>query len=203
MTPRLPYSSPNTSKAITNLATLLFASKGIHQSKVLRRLESGVSYIVIDGKYWVAKDLTLANFGDLVAAEKPDPASITAGQAANRPAFDKPKPQSEGYALSPSLAELRPLLMMPAGADIKEEDEDLMAVAMADEENDEEYIDQPELQANVILDASREPHLLIFSPPLPRYAVLLFDDVHAEYLPAPALDDFEHQQHAPMAPMAS
>ncbi|KAJ0313090.1 hypothetical protein COL516b_000015 [Colletotrichum fioriniae] len=174
---------------------------------------------IIDGKYWVAKDLTLANFGDLVAAEKPDPASITAGQAANRPAFDKPKPQSEGYALSPSLTELRPLPMMPAGADvdlnfgkiwdytnarkIKEEDEDLMAVAMADEENDEEYIDQPELQANVILDASREPHLLIFSPPVPRYAVLLFDDVHAEYLPAPALDDFEHQQHAPMAPMAS
>ncbi|KAL0782021.1 hypothetical protein CaCOL14_003356 [Colletotrichum acutatum] len=53
----------------------------------------------------------------------------------------------------------------------------------------------------MILSVSREPHLPSFSPPLPRYAIMPFEDVHA-YHPALALDDFEHQQHAHLAPMA-
>ncbi|KAK1502049.1 hypothetical protein CTAM01_05487 [Colletotrichum tamarilloi] len=135
--------------------------------------ETPKPYIFINGKYWVAKDLTLANFGDLVAAEKPEYDSTTAVQAANRPTVDEPKPQSEGYANFPSLAEMRPPPMMPAGAN----------------------------HTNVILNVPQEPHLLIFSHSLPRHAVLPFEDVHA-YHPALALDDFEHQQHAPLAPMA-
>ncbi|KXH40210.1 hypothetical protein CSIM01_06388 [Colletotrichum simmondsii] len=135
-------------------------------------LKPGVSYVFIDGKYWVAKDLTLANFGDLVAAEKPEYDSTTAVQAANRPMVDEPKPQSGGYAALSFLAEMQYPPMMPAGTN----------------------------HTNAILNVSREPHL-IFSPPLPRYAVLPFDDGHA-YHPALELDDFEHQQHVPLAPMA-
>ncbi|KAI3538244.1 hypothetical protein CSPX01_09599 [Colletotrichum filicis] len=114
------------------------------------------SYIFINGKYWVAKDLTLANFGDLVAAETREYDFTTAVQAANRPTVDEPKPQSEGYANFPSLAEMRPPPMMPAGANVdrktwdgnnlrkmKKEDEDFMAAAMTDEENDEGPIGHP------------------------------------------------------------
>ncbi|KAK1535726.1 hypothetical protein CPAR01_09268 [Colletotrichum paranaense] len=80
--------------------------------------ETPKSYIFINGKYWVAKDLTLANFGDLVAAETPEYDFTTAVQAAYRPTVDEPKPQSEGYADFPSLAGMRPPPMMPAGANV-------------------------------------------------------------------------------------
>ncbi|KAK1463926.1 hypothetical protein CMEL01_12687 [Colletotrichum melonis] len=119
--------------------------------------ETPKSYIFINGKYWVAKDLTLANFGDLVAAETPEYDFTTAVQAAYRPTVDEPKLQSEGYADFPSLAEMRPPPMMPAGANVdrkiwdgnnsrkmKKEDEDFMAAAMTDEENDEGPIGHPE-----------------------------------------------------------
>ncbi|KAK0369476.1 hypothetical protein CLIM01_13171 [Colletotrichum limetticola] len=119
--------------------------------------ETPKSYIFINGKYWVAKDLTLANFGDLVAAETPEYDFTTAVQAAYRPTVDEPKPQSEGHADFPSLAEMRPPPMMPAGANVdrkiwdgnnsrkmKKEDEDFMAAAMTDEENDEGPIGHPE-----------------------------------------------------------
>ncbi|KAK1532114.1 uncharacterized protein CCOS01_04097 [Colletotrichum costaricense] len=123
------------------------------------------SYIFINGKYWVAKDLTLANFVDLVAAETREYDFTTAVQAAYRTTVHEPKPQSEGYADFPSLAEMRPPPMMPAGANVdrkiwdgnnsrkmKKEDEDFMAAAMTDEENDEGPIGHPKYHTNVILN---------------------------------------------------
>ncbi|KXH53179.1 hypothetical protein CNYM01_01900 [Colletotrichum nymphaeae SA-01] len=100
-------------------------------------LSDPMSHIFIDGKYWVAKDLTLANFGDLVAAEKPEYGSTTAVQAANRPTVDEPKPHVE-----------RKIWDGDNASEIKEEDDYFMAAAMADEDNDEGPIGNPEPHTN-------------------------------------------------------
>ncbi|KAK1675941.1 hypothetical protein BDP55DRAFT_728299 [Colletotrichum godetiae] len=138
-------------------------------------LKPGVHYIVINGRYYVSKDLHLTNFGDTVV----------------KPAAGDPKPQSEGRAV---LANLRPRIRVPItlkknpGAHVDRGFDKLydrinlykpLGPGLVQE--DEGWVGQAGHRLNVVL------------PDLNGYA---------ENEEASVPNGLEYQQHVAMAPMA-
>ncbi|KAK1625339.1 hypothetical protein BDP81DRAFT_452812 [Colletotrichum phormii] len=158
-------------------------------------LKPGVHYIVINGRYYVAKDLHPANFGDPVV----------------KPAAGDPKPQSEGRVV---LANLRPRVRVPIilkknpGAHVDEGFDKLydrtnlykpLGPGLAQE--DEGRVGKAGQRLDVDQHFHRNNPYSIPSP-MHRYPVLPDLNGCAENEVAPVPDGLEHQKHAPMAPMA-
>ncbi|KXH26106.1 hypothetical protein CSAL01_06339 [Colletotrichum salicis] len=160
-----------------------------------KHLKPGVHYIVINGRYYVAKDLHPANFGDPVV----------------EPVVGYPKPQSEGRAVLASLRHRvrvpiilkknpgahvnkrfdmlydRTNLYKPLGPDLAQEDEGRVG------------------QAGQRLDVDQRFHRnnpYGVPSPMPHNPVLPDLNGYAENEDAPVSDGLEYQQHVPMAPMA-
>ncbi|KAL2879269.1 hypothetical protein SGCOL_005395 [Colletotrichum sp. CLE4] len=158
-------------------------------------LKPGVHYIVINGRYYVAKDLHPTNFGDTVV----------------KPAAGNPKPQSEGRAV---LANLRPrvrvliTLKKNPGAHVDRGFHKLydrinlykpLGPGLVQE--DEGWVGQAGHRSNVGQHFYRiNPHGV--SLPMPHDPVLPDLNGYAENEEASGPDGLEYQQHVAMAPMA-